>query len=207
MNNNIHICRHPLLQDRLARLRDKNTPHAAFRQYLEQAGMYLGYEAMAELPLNPGMTETPIDKAATETIACPVVLAAVLRTGLAFMDGMSKLFPEAKMGHIGLKRDEKTLQPVQYMVSMPPCSKNSAVFLLDPMLATGGSSSAAAKIAKENGAGKIVFISLIGTRQGLEKLTKEFPDMPIYLAAIDEKLTEHGYIIPGLGDAGDRAFF
>ncbi len=207
MNRNIHICRHPLLQDRLARLRDKNTRHEDFRRYLSDAGMYLGYEAMASLPLNPGMTETPIDKAATETIACGVVLAAVLRTGMAFMDGMSRLFPEAKMGHIGLKRDEKTLLPVKYMLSLPPSIKNSTVFILDPMLATGGSAAAAVRLVREQGAERITFISLIAARQGLEKLSAEYPDMPIYLAAIDERLNDHGYIIPGLGDAGDRAFF
>ncbi|MCR4820251.1 MAG: uracil phosphoribosyltransferase [Elusimicrobiales bacterium] len=207
MSEYVHVSSHPLVKDRLARLRDKNTGAAAFRRIIEEISLLIGYEALARLAVSKGKVTTPIAEAVSERIASSIVFVAVLRTGLAYMEGLLKLYPKAKQGHIGLKRDGKTLNPVKYYESLPPCIADSEVFILDPMIATGGSSSAAVSMVKAKGAKKITFIALIASKQGIQKLLADHPGMHVFLAAIDPALNEKGYIVPGLGDAGDRLFF
>jgi len=207
MSEYVHVSSHPLVKDCLARLRDKNTAPAAFRRILEEISLLLGYEALAGLNVSKGKVITPIAEAVSERISSSIVFVAVLRTGLAYMEGLLKLYPKAKQGHIGLKRDGKSLEPVKYYESLPPCIADSEVFILDPMIATGGSSSAAISMLKAKGAKKITFIALIASKQGIQKLLADHPGMHIFLAAIDPALNEKGYIVPGLGDAGDRLFF
>lgn len=207
MSEYVHVSSHPLVKDCLARLRDKNTAPASFRRILEEISLLIGYEALAGLNVSRGKVITPIAEAVSEKISSNIVFVAVLRTGLAYMEGLLKLYPKAKQGHIGLKRDAKSLEPVKYYESLPPCIADSEVFILDPMIATGGSSSAAINMLKAKGAKKITFIALIASKQGIQKLLADHPGMHIFLAAIDPALNEKGYIVPGLGDAGDRLFF
>ena len=206
-NENIVICDHPLVKHKITMLRNKETGTNEFRAVVEEIAMLVGYEALRDLELEEVEVETPI-----ETAMCPVIagkkqaIVPILRAGLGMVGGMLKLMPTAKVGHIGLYRDEETLQTQQYYSKLPVGIENSIVILVDPMLATGNTAVYAASLLKKANAKKIIYVGLVGVQEGIDKLQKHHPDVDIYLAAKDEVLNEHGYIIPGLGDCGDRLF-
>jgi uracil phosphoribosyltransferase len=202
----LQLIKHPLLTDKIASLRNKDTGNKEFRETLKEISGLMAYEITRDLPLRDVIVETPVGKCSTQKLAKDVVLVAVLRAGLGMTDGISNLIPSARIGHIGMYRDHTTLKPVTYYSRLPENLAESVVMVLDPMLATGGSSSDAISILKSNGAKIIKLVCVVGAPQGVERITKDHPDIQIYLAALDEKLNEHGYIVPGLGDAGDRLF-
>jgi uracil phosphoribosyltransferase len=202
----LQLIKHPLLTDKIASLRNKDTGNKEFRETLKEISGLMAYEITRDLPLRDVIVDTPVGKCSTQKLAKDVVLVAVLRAGLGMTDGISNLIPSARIGHIGMYRDHTTLKPVTYYSRLPENLAESVVMVLDPMLATGGSSSDAISILKTNGAKIIKLVCVVGAPQGVDRITKDHPDVQIYLAALDEKLNEHGYIVPGLGDAGDRLF-
>jgi uracil phosphoribosyltransferase len=188
-------------------LRDKATGSKEFRELVEEISMLMCYEATRDLPLKEIEVETPVAKAQAKALAGKKLgIVPILRAGLGMVDGMLNLIPAAKVGHIGLYRDPETLEPVEYYCKLPYDSPTRDIFVLDPMLATGGSASAAIKFIKDKGVQRIRFLCLIAAPEGVERLRNDHPDVDIYVAALDERLNEHGYIVPGLGDAGDRLF-
>ena len=203
---NTIVTNHPLIQHKLAILRDKNTRPTEFRKLVSELGTLLCYEATRDLPLVTKEIETPLMKTQARMLAQKVALIPILRAGLGMIDGIWNLIPNACVLHIGLYRDEDTLKPVEYYNKLPNYRTVDHCLILDPMLATGGSAIAVADILKNWGAKSIRFVGLIGAPEGIDALHKAHPDIDIHLAAIDEKLNEHGYILPGLGDAGDRQF-
>ena len=203
---NTIVTNHPLIQHKLAILRDKNTRPTEFRKLVSELGTLLCYEATRDLPLVTKEIETPLMKTEARMLAQKVALIPILRAGLGMIDGIWHLIPNACVLHIGLYRDEDTLKPVEYYNKLPNYRTVDHCLILDPMLATGGSAIAVADILKNWGAKSIRFVGLIGAPEGIDALHKAHPDIDIHLAAIDEKLNEHGYILPGLGDAGDRQF-
>ncbi len=201
------IMDHPLVQHKVSLLRNKNTGTKEFKELVSELAMLLCYEATRDLPTEEVEIETPIAVAHTRVLAGrKLALVPILRAGLGMVDGMLSLLPAAKVGHIGLYRDESTLQPVEYYCKLPSDISERDVLVLDPMLATGGSATDAITQIKKRGAKSIKFIGIIAAPEGLEKLHAAHPDVDIYVAALDERLNENGYIIPGLGDAGDRIF-
>ena len=201
------IVEHPLLQHKISLLRNKQTGTKEFRDLVGEIATLLCYEATRDLPLEEVEIETPITMAKTKVLAGrKLALVPILRAGLGMVDGMLTLIPAAKVGHIGLYRNEETLEPVEYYCKLPKDIAERDVFVLDPMLATGGSAIDAIGQIKKRGAKHIKFIGLIAAPEGLKALHEAHPDVDIYVAAQDEKLNENGYIIPGLGDAGDRIF-
>jgi uracil phosphoribosyltransferase len=202
----LQLIKHPLLTDKIASLRNKDTGNKEFRDTLKEISGLMAYEITRDLPLKDVVVETPVGNCSTQKLAKDVVLVAVLRAGLGMTDGISNLIPSARIGHIGMYRDHTTLKPVTYYARLPENLAESIVMVLDPMLATGGSSSDAISILKTNGAKIIKLVCVVGAPEGVERISKDHPDVQIYLAALDEKLNEHGYIVPGLGDAGDRLF-
>lgn len=210
MNTNkeaqIIIFNHPLIHHKLAILRDEVTSTKEFRETVGELAGLMAYEATRELPVEPIDIKTPIDVAKCYTMNKKVVIVPILRAGLGMVDAIQNLIPTAKVGHIGLYRDEETLEPHQYYAKFPKTLKDSYVLLVDPMLATGQSAVAAIDILKANGAKDIVYIGIVGVDQGINNVHKHHPDVKIILAAKDEKLNENGYIVPGLGDCGDRLF-
>ena len=206
-NEKVHVVDHPLVAHKLTILRDKNTSTKDFREIVSEIGMLLTYEATRDLPTEEVEVETPIALARTKVLAGrKLALVPILRAGLGMVDGMLTLIPAAKVGLIGLYRNEETLEPVEYYCKLPKDIAERDVFVLDPMLATGGSAIDAIGQIKKRGAKHIKFIGLVAAPQGLKALHEAHPDVDIYVAAQDEKLNENGYIIPGLGDAGDRIF-
>ncbi len=203
---NTIVTNHPLIQHKLSILRDKNTRPTEFRKLVSELGTLLCYEATRDLPLVLKEIETPLMKTQARMLSQKVALIPILRAGLGMIDGIWNLIPNACVLHIGLYRDEDTLKPVEYYNKLPNYRTVDHCLILDPMLATGGSAIAVADILKNWGAKSIRFVGLIGAPEGIEALHKAHPDIDIHLAAIDEKLNEHGYILPGLGDAGDRQF-
>ena len=203
---NTIVTNHPLIQHKLSILRDKDTKPTEFRKLVSELGTLLCYEATRDLPLLSKEIETPLMKTQARMLAQKVALIPILRAGLGMIDGIWNLIPNACVLHIGLYRDEDTLKPVEYYNKLPNYRTVDHCLILDPMLATGGSAIAVADILKKWGAKSIRFVGLIGAPEGIEALHKAHPDIDIHLAAIDEKLNEHGYILPGLGDAGDRQF-
>jgi uracil phosphoribosyltransferase len=198
---------HPLIQHKLSILRDKNTSVKEFRELISEIAMLMCYEATRDLPLEEVEIETPIAKAKVHRIAGKkLAVVPILRAGLGMVDGMVNMMPNVKVGHVGLYRDPETLQPVKYYFKMPPDIAERDVIVVDPMLATGGSASAAISFIKETGAKRIKLMSVIGAPEGVAKMQKDHPDVDIYIAALDDHLNENGYIVPGLGDAGDRIF-
>ncbi|MDY6315336.1 MAG: uracil phosphoribosyltransferase [Clostridia bacterium] len=197
---------HPLIKVKVSMLRDKNTPVKQFRDLAYEISLLMGYEATKDLELSDYEVETPITKTTGKYMEKQVALVPILRAGLGMVDAMMSIIPAAKVGHVGLYRDPETLEPVEYYCKLPTDIEKRQVLVLDPMLATGGSSSAAIQFIKNRGANKIKLVCLIGAPEGIEKVMKDHPDVDIYVAAVDEKLNEHGYIVPGLGDAGDRLF-
>ncbi len=201
------IMEHPLVQHKVSLMRDKNTGTKEFKELVSELANLLCYEATRDLPTKEIEIETPLTVAKTRVLAGrKLALVPILRAGLGMVDGMLALIPAARVGHIGMYRDESTLEPVEYYCKLPDDIAEREVIVLDPMLATGGSASDAITQIKKRGAKNIKFIGIIGAPEGLKKLSDEHPDVSVYLAALDEKLNENGYIIPGLGDAGDRIF-
>ena len=203
----VHIYDHPLIQHKLSILRDKNTGVKEFRELISEIAMLMCYEATRNLPTEEVEIETPVAKCKSKIIAGRKIgIIPILRAGLGMVEGVQTLIPTAKIGHIGLYRDPETLNPVEYYCKMPPDIAERDVFVVDPMLATGGSASDAIKLIKERGATRIKFLGLLAAPEGLERLRNDHPDVDIYVAALDSNLNDHGYIVPGLGDAGDRIF-
>ncbi len=201
------VMQHPLVQHKVSLMRDKNTGTKEFKELVSELANLLCYEATRDLPTKEIEIETPLTVAKTRVLAGrKLALVPILRAGLGMVDGMLALIPAAKVGHIGMYRDESTLEPVEYYCKLPDDIAEREVIVLDPMLATGGSASDAITQIKKRGAKNIKFIGIIGAPEGLKKLSDDHPDVTVYLAALDEKLNENGYIIPGLGDAGDRIF-
>lgn len=204
---NVFVFEHPLIQHKVSLLRDKNTNTKEFRELVSEIAMLMGYEVTRNMPLKEVEIETPVGIARTKVISGKKLgIVPILRAGLGMVDGMLRLLPMAKVGHIGLYRDPETLEPVEYYCKLPVDAEEREIVVLDPMLATGGSASAAIKYIKDRGVKSIKLMCLIAANAGIERINKDHPDVEIYCAAVDEKLNDHGYIIPGLGDAGDRLF-
>ncbi len=203
----VHILDHPLLQHKLSILRDETTSVTEFRQVVSEIATLMCYDATRDLPLEEVEVQTPVAKATVKKIAGKkLAIVPILRAGLGMVDGILTLIPGAKVGHIGLFRDPETLEPVKYYCKMPSDIAERDVIILDPMLATGGSASAAIDFIKEYGVTNIKLMNILAAPEGIARIQKDHPDVPIYVAACDEKLNDHGYIVPGLGDAGDRIF-
>lgn len=201
------ILDHPLIKHKLTFIRDKNTGSKEFRELVKEVSMLMGYEVTRDLPLEDIEIETPVSKMKSQVISGKKVgLVPILRAGLGMVDGMLNLLPAAKVGHVGLYRDPKTFNPVEYYCKLPMDIEERELIVLDPMLATGGSAVAAIQFLKDRGAANIKLMSLIAAPEGLEIVANAHPDVAIYVAGVDEKLDENAYIIPGLGDAGDRLF-
>ncbi|MFQ9600064.1 MAG: uracil phosphoribosyltransferase [Flavonifractor plautii] len=203
----VHILDHPLLQHKLSILRDENTGVKDFREVVSEIATLMCYEATRDLPLEEVEIKTPITTTKFKTIAGKkLAIVPVLRAGLGMVDGILTLIPSAKVGHIGLYRDPDTLEPVEYYCKMPNDIAEREVIILDPMLATGGSASAAIQFIKNYEVKNIKLMNIIAAPEGIQRVHHDHPDVDIYCAALDEKLNDHGYIVPGLGDAGDRIF-
>ncbi len=201
------IVEHPLIQHKLAILRDKNTGNKEFRELAEEVTMLMAYEAMRDLELAPVTIETPLAPMTARMLSGKkLAVVAILRAGLVMVDGILKLVPAAKVGHIGLYRDPQTLRPVEYYCKLPSDIAERRVFLTDPMLATAGSAVHALSILKEKGAQQIKLMSIIAAPEGIQRVQEAHPDVEIVVAAVDSHLNDHGYIVPGLGDAGDRIY-
>jgi uracil phosphoribosyltransferase len=203
---NVFPSQHPLVKHKLARLRDQQTEPKKFRELVREIAALLAYEVTLDLALTPRSILTPLAQAEGADLQDKIGLVPILRAGLGMVEGVWGLMPSAEVWHIGLYRDEKTLQPVQYYNKLPVMPTVSVCLILDPMLATGGSAVATVDILKQWGVNKIKFVGIIGAPEGIELLHSHHPDVPIHLAAVDERLNEVGYILPGLGDAGDRQF-
>ncbi|MBC5737827.1 MULTISPECIES: uracil phosphoribosyltransferase [Oscillospiraceae] len=203
----VHVLDHPLLQHKLCILRDENTGVKDFREVVSEIATLMCYEATRDLPLEDVEIKTPVATAKFKALTGKkLAIVPVLRAGLGMVDGILTLVPSAKVGHIGLYRDPQTLEPVEYYCKMPNDIADRDVIILDPMLATGGSASAAIQFIKNYGVKHIKLMNIIAAPEGIERVHKDHPDVDIYCAAVDEKLNDHGYIVPGLGDAGDRIF-
>lgn len=202
----LSVVEHPLIQHKLTLIRKKETGTKEFRENLDEIAGLMAYEITRDLPLRKIEIETPLEKCTTMELARDIVLVPVLRAGLGMVDGISNLIPTAKVGHVGLYRDHKTLEPMNYYAKFPGNIKKAVVMVLDPMLATGGSASSAISTLKKQGACLIKLVCIVGTPEGVLRIETDHPDVDIYLASLDKGLNEVGYIIPGLGDAGDRLF-
>ena len=202
----LHVLDHPLIKHKLTQMRQKDTGTKDFRQNLDEIAGLMAYEITRDVPTQKVSIVTPVAPCETEELAKEIVLVPILRAGLGMVNGIRNLVPTAKVGHVGLYRDEETLEPHEYYAKFPSNLPDAVVFVLDPMLATGGSASAAITIVKQRGAKMVKLICLVGAPEGVQRIVEDHPDVDIYLAALDEKLDEHGYIVPGLGDAGDRIF-
>ena len=204
---NVHILDHPLIQHKLAILRNKETPVKEFRELVGEIAGLMCYEATRNLPTEEVTVETPITTAKCRMLSGKkLAIVPILRAGLGMVDSMVSLIPSAKIGHIGLYRDPETHKPVEYYCKLPEDIENRQVFVVDPMLATGGSAVAAIDFLKGHGCKKIIMLNIIGCPEGIKAVQDAHPDVELYLAACDEKLNDHAYIVPGLGDAGDRIF-
>lgn len=202
-----HLVDHPLIQHKLTIMRDKNTSSKDFRQLLDEISMLMGYEITRNLPLEDVEIETPVTKATMKRIAGKkLAIVPILRAGLGMVDGLLRLVPVARVGHIGLYRDPDSHEPVEYYCKMPADIEERLVIIVDPMLATGGSASDAISMVKKKGATNILLMCLVSAPEGVKRVLADHPDVDIYCAALDEKLNDHAYIVPGLGDAGDRIF-
>ncbi len=205
--SNVYELSHPLIQHKLTYVREKSTGPKEFRELVEEITMLMAYEVTKDMPLEEIEIETPVQKAKSKIIAGRKVgLVPILRAGLGMVEGMLKMIPAAKVGHIGLYRDPETLLPVEYYCKLPSDIIDRELLVLDPMLATGGSAAAAIDFLKDRGAESIKLVCLIAAPEGIKMVQEKHPNVDIYVAAIDEKLNDHGYIVPGLGDAGDRIF-
>ncbi len=207
MNNNVFVMNHPLIHHKISYLRDINTGAKEFRELVEEIAMLMAYEAMRDLPLEQVEIQTPLVKTNVSVLSGKkLAIVPILRAGLGMVDGILALIPSARVGHIGLYRDHDTLEPQEYYCKLPDDIENRLVILLDPMLATGGSADAAINFIKQRGCNKIKLMSIISAPEGIKRVSSSHPDVQIFCGCVDEKLNEYGYIIPGLGDAGDRLF-
>lgn len=206
MQEKVHIMDHPLITHKITMLRDENTNTKDFRQLVYEIALLMGYEATKDLTLTDTEITTPLMKTTKKVLNQKVAIVPILRAGLGMVDGVLDLIPSAKVGHIGLYRDHETLQPVEYYCKLPSDIETREVIIVDPMLATGGSSAAAISFIKQRGAKNIKLMCILAAPEGIKVLQKEHPDVELYCGAVDEKLNEKGYILPGLGDAGDRIF-
>ena len=203
----VHVMDHPLIQHKLSLMRDQETGPKEFRELLNEISMLMAYEVTRDLPLKEITIETPVSEARVQVISGKkIALVPILRAGLGMVEGILEMIPAAKVGHIGLYRNPETLQPIEYYCKLPSDINERDVLLLDPMLATGGSAIAAIDGLKRRGVKHIKLMNLIGAPEGVAAVQKAHPDVEIFVGAIDEKLNDHGYIVPGLGDAGDRIF-
>ena len=203
----VKIVDHPLIQHKISLLRDRNTGTKEFRDLVSEIAMLLCYEATRDLPTEEVEVETPVALARTKVLAGrKLALVPILRAGLGMLNGVVNMIPAARVGHVGMYRDPKTLKPVEYYCKLPGDVAERTLIVVDPMLATGGSSSAALSLLKEKGAKHIILMCLVAAPEGVRVINRDHPDVPLYVAAIDEKLNDKGYIVPGLGDAGDRIF-
>lgn len=204
---NVHVIDHPLIQHKLSIMRDKNTSTHDFRMLIREISTLMGYEVLRDLPLEEVEIETPLEKMKTKVLAGKkLCIVPILRAGTGFLDGLLQLVPAARVGHIGLYRDPETLVPVEYYLKMPDDLPSRRVIVVDPMLATGNSAVAAVERVKDLEATDVKFMCLIAAPEGIRTFQEAHPDVPIYTAAIDRQLNDHGYILPGIGDAGDRIF-
>jgi uracil phosphoribosyltransferase len=203
----VNVIDHPLIQHKLTLMRQKDTGTKDFRELLEEISMFMAYEITRDFPLKEVDIETPVAKCKSKVLAGKKVgVVPILRAGLGMLNGVVNMIPAARVGHVGMYRDPETLKPVEYYCKLPSDVAERTLIVVDPMLATGGSASAALSLIKEKGAQSIILMCLVAAPEGIEVINKEHPDVPVYVAAVDEKLNEHGYIVPGLGDAGDRIF-
>ena len=203
---NVTIFDHPLIAHKITHLCDVTTGTKEFREIVSEIAMLMGYEAFRDLPTEEIEIQAPLSKFKSKIVTEKITIVPILRAGLGMVDGLTQLFPKARVGHIGLYRDEETLRPVEYYCKLPADAQEREILLVDPMLATGGSASAAIGFLKKRGCKNIKLVNLIAAPEGVARVQADHPDVDIYVAGMDEKLNDHGYIIPGLGDAGDRLF-
>jgi uracil phosphoribosyltransferase len=204
--SDVILIEHPVIATKLAELRDVSADHRRFRSLLDEIAALMLYEVTRDWPTQPKTVQTPLEQTIGHVLAREVTLVPILRAGLGMSDGVLRILPDARLGHLGVYRDEKTLKAVSYLQKLPPDIASTEVILLDPMLATGGSACAAIAILKKAGVQSLRFVCLVAAPEGIAALTATHPEVPIYCAAIDRQLNEKGYILPGLGDAGDRLF-
>lgn len=205
MTNVIQID-HPVIQTKLTELRDFTTDHRKFRTLLDEIAGLMVYEVTRDWPTTPKPVQTPLERMTGRVLSRPVTLVPILRAGLGMADGVLKMLPDARMGHLGVYRNEETLEPTSYYQKLPPDIASTEVLLIDPMLATGGSGVAAVSFLKKAGVKSMKFVCLVAAPEGIQTIHRQHPEVPIYTAAIDRELNHKGYILPGLGDAGDRIF-
>jgi len=202
----LHLVNHPLIQHKLTQIRNKETGTKEFRENVNEIAGLMAYEITRNIELKETRTQTPLMSCLTRELARDIVLVPILRAGLGMVDGITSLIPTAKIGHVGMFRDHSTLEPLSYYAKFPYRMKKASVLVLDPMLATGGSASATLDRLKKEGAHDLKLVCIVGAPEGVDRIQKEHPDVDVFLAALDEGLNEKGYILPGLGDAGDRLF-
>ena len=204
---NVHLLDHPLIRHKLAIIRDKDTDTKQFRDVVKELATLMAYESFKDVPTQEIVVETPLEKTVQTVVKeNSIAIVPILRAGLGMVDGILTLFPAAKVGHIGLYRDEETLEPQEYYCKLPTNIENKVVMVVDPMLATGGSACDAIKMLKKRGCQKIKLMSIIAAPEGVSKVAEAYPDVEIFVSTLDRCLNEHGYILPGLGEAGDRLF-
>ena len=203
---NVIVIDHPVIRTKLTELRDFAADHRKFRALLDEIAMLMTYEATRDWPTRPRPVQTPLERMTGHELARPVTLVPILRAGLGMSDGVLRILPEARIGHLGVYRDHDTLEPVSYYQKLPPDVAETEVIVIDPMLATGGSASAAVTVLKRAGVTNLKMLCLVAAPEGLAALHAQHPEVPVYCAAVDRQLNEKGYILPGLGDAGDRVF-
>lgn len=204
---NLTVVRHPLVRHKVSLLRDVSTERKLFRELVDEISMLMAYEVTADLPLAPREVETPLERTAGERVdEDALVLVPVLRAGLGMVEGFRRIVPFINVGHIGLQRDEETLEPVDYYFKIPPDHTGREFIVVDPMLATGGTAVAAVRYLLDEGATDVRFVCVVAAPEGVRRMEEEHPDVPVYAAALDRELNDDGYILPGLGDAGDRLF-
>jgi uracil phosphoribosyltransferase len=203
---NVIIIDHPVVQTKLTELRDSSSDHRKFRALLDEIAMLMVYEVTRDWPTKPKPVRTPLEQTVGNVLAREVTLVPILRAGLGMADGVLQILPDARLGHLGVYRNEHTLEPVSYYQKLPPDIAQTEVLLIDPMLATGGSGTAAVSYLKKAGVSSMKFVCLVAAPEGIAALHKQHPEVPIYCAAVDRQLNDRGYILPGLGDAGDRIF-
>lgn len=205
--DNVHILDHPLIRHKVAIIRDKNTTTKQFREVIGEIATLMAFEAFKDVPTQTVTVETPLETVEQTVVKeNSIAIVPILRAGLGMVDGILTLFPAAKVGHIGMYRNEETLEPQEYYCKLPQGIEDKVVMLVDPMLATGGSANDAIALLKKRGCKHIKFLAIIGAPEGVEKVHSEHPDVEIYVSTLDRQLNENGYILPGLGDAGDRIF-
>lgn len=203
---NVIVIEHPVIQTKLSELRDYTTDHRKFRALLDEVASLMVYEVTRGWPTTPRPVQTPLERTTGHVLARPVTIVPILRAGLGMADGVLRLLPEARVGHFGVYRNEQTLEPVSYYQKLPPDVAATEVLLIDPMLATGGTASAAVSLLKQAGVSAIRLVCLVAAPEGIQALHALHPEVPVYCAAVDRELSDRGYILPGLGDAGDRTF-